>query len=173
MTRWNDAWPAMRLESHFGDRVVRCFVDRPNSLHALLARSAASYPQREALVCGPERLTWQQLHEASARLAAGLAARGVGVGDRVAMLIGNRSEFVTTLFAIAHLGAIAVPISIREQTPGLRYMLNDCAAVLVVHDAQMGQGRTLGVARGARGVHDDGNIFLMNRGWGRGWHWVR
>ena len=127
----------MRLESHFGDRVVRCFVDRPRSLHALVANAAASYPQREALVCGSERFTWQQLHDASARLAAGLAARGVGVGDRVAMLIGNRSEFVTTLFAVAHLGAIAVPISIREQTPGLRYMLNDCAAVVVVHDADL------------------------------------
>ena len=129
----------MRLESHFGDRVVRCFVDRPKSLHALLAQSAGRYPQREALVCGPERLTWQQLHDASARLAAGLAARGVGVGDRVAMLIGNRSEFVTTLFAIAHLGAISVPISIREQTPGLRYMLNDCGAVMVVHDADLAE----------------------------------
>ena len=137
LTRWNDTWPAMRLESHFGDRVVRCFVDRPRSLHALLVQSAALHPQREALVCGPERFTWQQLHDASARLGAGLAVRGVGVGDRVAMLIGNRSEFVTTLFAIARLGAIAVPISIREQTPGLRYMLNDCAAVLVIHDADL------------------------------------
>ncbi len=127
----------MRLESHFGDRVVRCFVDRPKSLHALLANATAHCPQREALVCGPERFSWQQLHDVSAHLAAGLAARGVGVGDRVAMLIGNRSEFVTTLFAIAHLGAIAVPISIREQTPGLRYMLNDCGAVMIVHDADL------------------------------------
>ncbi len=127
----------MRLESHFGDRVVRCFVDRPRSVHALLANAAARHPQREALVCGPERFTWQQLHDVSSRLAAGLAARGVGAGDRVAMLIGNRNEFVATLFAIAHLGAIAVPISIREQTPGLRYMLNDCAAVVVVHEADL------------------------------------
>ena len=127
----------MRLESHFGNRVVRCFVDRPHSLHALLANAAARQPQREALVCGQDRLTWKQLHDVSSRLAAGLAAHGVGVGDRVAMLIGNRNEFVTTLFAVAHLGAIAVPISIREQTPGLRYMLNDCAAVVVVHDADL------------------------------------
>ena len=137
MTRWNDTWPTMRLESHFGDRVLRCFVDRPRSLHTLLAHAATLHPQREALVCGQERLTWQQLLDLSARLAAGLAARGVGIGDRVAMLVGNRNEFVTTLFAIAHVGAIAVPISIREQTPGLRYMINDCAAVLVVHDADL------------------------------------
>ena len=137
MTRWNDTWPAMRLESHFGDRVLRCFVDRPRSLHTLLAHAATLHPQREALVCGQERLTWQQLLDLSARLAAGLAARGVGIGDRVAMLVGNRNEFVTTLFAIAHVGAIAVPISIREQTPGLRYMINDCAAVMIVHDADL------------------------------------
>ena len=128
----------MRLESHFGDRVVRCFVDRPRSLHALLANAASQYPKREALVCGQDRLTWQQLQDVSTRLASGMAARGVGVGDRVAMLIGNRNEFVTTLFAVAHLGAIAVPISIREQTPGLRYMLNDCAAMMIVHDSDLG-----------------------------------
>lgn len=137
MTRWNDTWPAMHLESHFGDRVVRCFVDRTRSFHALLANAAARYPQREALVCGPERLTWLQLHDMAARLAAGMAARGVAASDRVAMLIGNRSEFVISLFAIARLGAIAVPISIREQTPGLRYMLNDCGAVMIVHDADL------------------------------------
>ena len=84
MTRWNDTWPAMRLESHFGDRVVRCFVDRPKSLHALLAQSAARYPQQEALVCGPERFTWQQLHDASARLAAGLRSEERRVGKECA-----------------------------------------------------------------------------------------
>ena len=137
MTRWNDTWPAIRLEQHYGDRVVRCFTDRPHSMHALLANAAARYSQREAIVCGEERLNWQQLFDQSARLAAGLAQRGIAAGDRVAMLIGNRSEFVTVLFAIAHLGAIAVPISIREQTPGLLYMINDCSASLIVHEADL------------------------------------
>ena len=137
MKQWNDSWPAMRLESHYGDRVVRCFAERPRSLHTLLARAAERYPQREAIVCGDERLTWQQLLAQSARLAGGMARRGIVAGDRVAMLVGNRAEFVTTLFAIAHLGAIAVPISIREQTPGLAFMLNHCAAVMVVHEPDL------------------------------------
>ena len=137
MKQWDDSWPAMRLESHYGDRVVRCFAERPRSLHALLARAAEFHPQREAIVCGDERLTWQQLLAQSARLAGGMARRGIVAGDRVAMLVGNRAEFVTTLFAIAHLGAIAVPISIREQTPGLAYMLNHCAAVMVVHEPDL------------------------------------
>ena len=139
MTRWDDTWPATRLEAHFGDRVVRCFADRPASLHAMLVDASAARPLGTALVCGDARITWQGLSDLSARLAAGLAEQGIGAGDRVALLIGNRTEFVTTLFAVAHLGAIAVPLSTREQTPGLAYMLNDCAAAAVVHDADLGE----------------------------------
>ena len=139
MTRWDDTWPATRLEAHYGDRVVRCFVERPPSLYGLLADAAARHPAGTALVCGDERLSWQALLEVTARLAAGLAQRGVVAGDRVAMLIGNRTEFVTTLFAAAQLGAIAVPLSTREQTPGLAYMLNDCSAVALVHDAELAE----------------------------------
>ena len=139
MTRWNDSWPAMRLEAHFGDRVVRCFAERPASMHALLANAVARNAAGIALVCGEERITWQGLSELSVRLAAGLAQRGIKAGDRIAMLIGNRTEFVTTLFAAAYLGAIAVPLSTREQTPGLAYMLNDCTAAAIVHDAELGE----------------------------------
>ena len=138
MTRWDDTWPATRLEAHYGDRVVRCFTERPTSLHSLLADAARDHPQGIAIVCGDERINWQDLLAASTSLASGMAQRGIQAGDRVAMLIGNRSEFVTTLFAIARLGAIAVPLSIREQTPGLAYMLNDCAAAMLVHELDLG-----------------------------------
>ena len=137
MKQWDDSWPAVRLEAHYGDRVVRCFAQRPRSLHALLANAVDTHPEREAIVCGDTRLTWRQLGDQSACLAAGLAQRGIGAGDRVAMLVGNRAEFVTMLFAIAHLGAISVPISIREQTPGLAYMINNCAAAMIVHEADL------------------------------------
>ena len=137
MKQWDDSWPALRLEAHYGDRVVRCFAQRPHSLHALLVNAVNTHPEREAIVCGDTRLTWRQLGDQSARLAAGLAQRGIGSGDRVAMLVGNRAEFVTTLFAIAHLGAISVPISIREQTPGLAYMINNCTAAMIMHEADL------------------------------------
>ncbi len=138
MTRWDDSWPPMRLEAHFGDRVLRCFAERPRSLYALLADSARAHPQREALVCAGERICWEELRLRCASLAGAMAQRGIGAGDRVAMLIANRNEFVITLFAIAQIGAIAVPLSTREQTPGLAFMLGDCAAVMLVHDAELG-----------------------------------
>ena len=138
MKQWDDTWPVTRLETHYQNRVVRCFVERPKSLHALLVNAAERYPEHVGLVCDGERLSWRALLDRCARLAAGLSLRGVARGDRVAMLIANRNEFVITLFALARLGAIAVPLSIREQTPGLAYMLNDCSASLLVHEADLG-----------------------------------
>ena len=138
MNPWGDIWPAMRMESHYGDRVVRCFAERPASVYAMLLAAVERNPQGDALVCGEERITYSQVLEKSTRLATGLAAHGVGSGDRVALLLGNRCEFVITLFATLRIGAIAVPISIREQTPGLAYMLAHCAAAMVVHEADLG-----------------------------------
>ncbi|HSV82666.1 MAG TPA: AMP-binding protein, partial [Ramlibacter sp.] len=134
---WREPWPAIRQEAHYGDRVVACFAERPRSLHALLEDAVARNPDGDALVCGNERLTYRELFAQSARLATGLRARGVQAGDRVALLLGNRNEFVTTLFAVARLGAITVPLSTREQTPGLAFMLGHCGAVVLVHEADL------------------------------------
>jgi long-chain acyl-CoA synthetase len=134
---WRDAWPAIRHEAHYGDRVVACFAERPRSLYALLEQAVQRQPDGDALVCGEQRLTWRGLAQQCARLAGGLAARGVRQGDRVALLLGNRIEFVIALFAAARLGAISVPLSTREQTPGLAYMLSHCAAVALLHEAQL------------------------------------
>jgi acyl-CoA synthetase (AMP-forming)/AMP-acid ligase II len=137
MSAWAIAVPATRLERHFGERVLRCFAERPSGLHALLAAAVERNPGGEALVCGAERYSWQALAAASAQLAAGLARRGIHAGDRVALCVGNCSEFVLAVYAAARLGAILVPLSIREQTPGLAYALNDCGASLLVHDADL------------------------------------
>ena len=124
-----------RRELHFGERVVRCFIHRPRSLHDSLAEAVARNPDGEALVCDDERLTWRDLLKASARLAGGLSKCGIRPGDRVAVLLGNRSEWILTLFAVTRLGAIFVPLNIREQKPELEYALNDCGAVLIIHEA--------------------------------------
>ena len=130
---------SMQLESHFGDRVVRCFRDRPSSVYAMLAEAVRRNPDGEALVCGEARLNWTQLHEAAMRVAAGLVARGVARGDRIALLLGNRNEFVIAALATVAMGAIVVPISTREQTPGILYLLNHCGATVVIHDGELGE----------------------------------
>ncbi len=126
--------PARRRETHFGDRIVTCFADRPAHVLAVLDAAVAARPRAEALVCDGLRLDYQGLRDRAARVAAGLAARGIGAGDRVALLLDNRPEFVVTLFACLHLGAIAVPLGTRLQGPEIAYILDHCGARLVVHE---------------------------------------
>jgi O-succinylbenzoic acid--CoA ligase len=131
--------PPIRVESVYGDRVVRCFVERPASVHALLERAVRAHPQAEAVVCGGVRWSYARLDAEVARLAGGFAARGVAAGDRVVMFMGNRPAFVAVLFALQRLGAIAVPVGEREQRPGLAYVLRQCGASAVVFDAALAE----------------------------------
>ena len=64
---------------------------------------------------------------------------GVQPGDRVALLLGNRIEFVLLLFAAAQLGAITVLLSTRQQKPEIAYALNDCGAVMIIHEATLAE----------------------------------
>ena len=132
-------WPdsildRLRDETHFDQRRLRCFAERPADLNAMFAEAITRNADGEAVVFGNVRLTYAQLDREVADLAAGLHAEGVGKGDRVAMLIGNRIEFLTVLLATLRVGAIAVPINIREQTPELTYILNHSGAALLIHD---------------------------------------
>ena len=136
---WLGTVPPTRLETHFDGRVVRCFAERPRNAYALLQRAVARNPGGEAIVCGDARLTYRDFADLVSRCAAGLEARGIGRGDRVALLLGNDVAFPAVLFATLQLGAIAVPISTREQTPGLAYMLAHCGAKALVHDADLAE----------------------------------
>jgi len=127
----------LRDEAHFGDRVVRCFAERPRSLYEIFSETVGKNGQGEALVSGEERLTWKALEERVGRVAQGLSLRKIGRGDRVALLLGNRTEFVVTLFAAARLGAIVVPLNIRSQKPELAYVLEHCDASLVIHETEL------------------------------------
>jgi long-chain acyl-CoA synthetase len=126
--------PAMQLEARFGDRVVPAFCERPKSIWAMVADAASKNPDGEALVCGDRRLTWREVAQQSARVAAGLRKLGLQRGDRVALLLGNRIEFVLTLFGAANLGLVTVVLSTRQQKPEIAYVLTDSGARLLIHE---------------------------------------
>ncbi len=127
--------PHLRRESRFGDRVILCAADRPANVHAMLAEAVVARPGAEALICGETRMTYADLDAEVARLAGGLKAHGIGRGERVALLLGNGIAFVALTYAIARLGAILVPLSIRDQMPGIRHALTDSGAKLLVAEA--------------------------------------
>ena len=63
---WLGRVPGMRWERHYGDRIVRCFIERPHKAYDLLADAAERTPDAEALVCGAERLTYRELESGHA-----------------------------------------------------------------------------------------------------------
>ena len=129
---WGDSMPSIRREVHFGQRVVRCFVQRPANIAQMLVDVLAARPDAEALVVGSMRLSWRELHHAVCKCAAGLVQRGVQPGDRVALYLGNRTEFVITVLACAWMGAVVVPVSARAGRSELQYVLDDAAASVLV-----------------------------------------
>jgi len=129
--------PTMRHEALHGDRVVRCFAERPQSFFALFQEQLAQRGECDAVVCEGRRWSYAETDVQASRIAAGLAAQGVRAGERVLMFIGNRPEFVFVLLALQRLGAIAVPVGVREQRLGLAYIARQCGAMGVVFDAEL------------------------------------
>ena len=133
------AHQALRREAQSGSRVTQCFASRPSGIAALLHDAVRSHPQGEALVDGPRRWTWLELSQTSTRIAESLARLGVQRGDRVALLMGNRAEFVVAFYAIALRGAVSVPLSTRDSAKGVAFILAQCGARAVIVQADLTQ----------------------------------
>jgi O-succinylbenzoic acid--CoA ligase len=136
MDSWFDRGriPTTRWELHFGGRIMRCFVERPKSVHEMLERAVGRLSHGTAVICGDERVTYAELNALIGEAAGGLRALGVEKGDRVAILLNNSIEFVAVLFAVARLGAVSVPLNIRHQLAENRHILEDCTAKVVVRE---------------------------------------
>lgn len=131
--------PAMQLEARFGDRVVPVFVERPKTIWQMVADAAARNPDGEALICGERRLSWREVRQQSEQISACLKKMGLQPGDRVALLLGNRVEFVLAMFGAAHLGLVTVLLGTRQQKPEIAYVLTDCGAKLLIHEATLAE----------------------------------
>jgi len=127
----------MAAETHFSGRHMTCFSNRPGSVDQLLRDSLTNDPRAEAIVDGDRRLTYSDLDGTVTAIAANLTELGLRQGDRLALLLANRAEFVMVVMAAARLGVVAVPVNIREQTPELEFILNHCGARVLVHEADL------------------------------------
>jgi acyl-CoA synthetase (AMP-forming)/AMP-acid ligase II len=132
-----DARWATRDEVHYGDRVVRCYKDRPTTLDQVFRSTAERFADAPALVLGRETIDYRTLDGRVENMAGNLARIGVGKGDRVALLLGNRFEFVYATLAAARIGAIAVPMNTRQQARETDFILNQCGAKVLLHEAAL------------------------------------
>lgn len=104
-----------------------------NGVPDLLARRADLSGARVALeeLATGRTLTYAQLDRRAGQAAALLAARGIGEGDRVAILCRNRIAFFELLFACARIGAILVPLNWRMPQAELDTLIADCTPALL------------------------------------------
>jgi long-chain acyl-CoA synthetase len=102
------------------------------NLADLVREAATRFPSKPALIFHDRPITFPQLEERIDRTAAALAALGVAKGDRVALLIGNVPEFVTTLYGVMRAGAIACPLNVMLTPEEMGYILADSGAKVAV-----------------------------------------
>jgi acyl-CoA synthetase (AMP-forming)/AMP-acid ligase II len=100
----------------------------------VLAHHAARTPDKVMTIFEGEATTYGVMAQRAAATASGLAGRGVGRGDVVALLSYNCPEFLEVLFAANYLGAIAMPINWRLAAPEVRYILEHSGAAAIVCD---------------------------------------
>ena len=112
-----------------------------------LDRHALMQPNATALRFLGHTVTWAQLRRQVAALAEALSRRGVGFGDRVMILMLNRTEFIESVLAANMLGAIAVPLNFRLTPAEIALLVEDCEARVMITEAVLAP-----VATGVRDI---------------------
>lgn len=107
----------------------------PN-LANLLCDSAAEHPDRIAIRLDDIAIPYEAMEQVSRRVAGLLASKGIGRGDRVAVMLPNVPHFPMVYYAALRLGAIVVPMNVLLTQREIRHYLTDCEAklILVWHD---------------------------------------
>ena len=89
--------------------------------------------EREALVCGDSRATYEQLEHRANRLAHYLAQQGVGPGDHVGLYLYNCNEYLESMLACFKLRAVPVNVNYRYVEEELEYLFNNADMVACIH----------------------------------------
>ncbi|WP_315764073.1 class I adenylate-forming enzyme family protein [Sphingomonas sp. Y38-1Y] len=128
--------PGQRFEietAEIGGVPTRIWKNAPPNL-ALLAAFSRSHGAREFVVHEDERVTYDAHFRAVAQLAARLTELRLGKGDRVAFAMRNLPEWPAIFFAVASIGAIAVPLNAWWSAGELAYGIADSGATLLILD---------------------------------------
>src|SRR4051812_27174856 len=106
------------------------------NLATLAKTQAERYGDRLLALVNDEPVTYEQLADRSARFASGLQQLGIEPGDRVALMMPTRAEFLYAWFGILGAGAVEVPIHDAARGPGIAYILETTGARAFVVDEE-------------------------------------
>ncbi|MDQ2902513.1 MAG: AMP-binding protein [Ktedonobacteraceae bacterium] len=101
----------------------------------IVRHATERYAEREAVVCGSQRLTYQKLIERACCLASGLQAKGYAPGDRIAIIAQNCHRVIELYIAAAISGLVIIPIKAQYAVDDIRYMLQNTDPALILASA--------------------------------------
>ncbi len=107
------------------------------NLSAAVLRWARAEPERPALLYRDRRLSYGALAQRLAGSAGALAARGIGEGDIVALLMKNSAAFIELSLAVSHLGAVLLPINYRLGVEEVAYIVGHAGVKLLLVDDEL------------------------------------
>ncbi|WP_020649142.1 acyl-CoA synthetase [Solimonas variicoloris] len=123
-----------------------------------IARAAAVYGERTAVVYGAERRSWAETYVRARRLASALQKAGIARGETVAVLLPNTPPMVEAHFGVPMAGAVLNTLNTRLDEASLRFMLSHGEARALIVDTEFAPQvrRMLGELRGLQiiAVHD-------------------
>lgn len=102
------------------------------NLAQIIEKHERRTPHRPAVISEQIQWSWQEFHVQVKRLGNALRKLGVGKGERVAVYLPNSPEYLVTYFAIAEIGAIAVPFNIMFKRSEITYIVNNSRAKILV-----------------------------------------
>src|ERR1700716_3012383 len=94
-------------------------------------RARKLYPDREAVVDGDLRLTYDQFFDRCDRWSSALQKMGVAKGDRVAYIAPNVHEQLESFYAVPQIGAVLVPVNYRLSADDFAYIIDHAGATVV------------------------------------------
>ena len=106
-----------------------------NALPDIWSYHARMAPQKRAITCGPDSLTWGQFGARMNRIANALAGLGLEKGDRIAFVMSNTIEHLVLLCGAMKFGACVVPISTLLSPDQIAGLINDSGSVLLFTDS--------------------------------------
>ncbi|WP_051637539.1 AMP-binding protein [Rhodococcus sp. UNC363MFTsu5.1] len=113
----------------------------PDTIWAVLCESARRHPDREAVVDGRERLSYQQLAASASQAGTAMTAAGIRHGDRIALWAPNSARWAVVALGAHSIGAVVVPINTRARGAEAAHQLRTTRSrMLFVDDGFLGTG---------------------------------
>ena len=132
MGRWDDKFE--RADRKWAAWSMQQYAQSDRVLPKILEDKARRHPYREIFQFRDAAVSFEQLNENINRVANGLLALDVKPGDKVALMLPNRVEFLYAWFGLNKIGAANVPINIAQRGAGLAYQIDQADAVALIAD---------------------------------------